>query len=181
MRGQAQSVRPGGACDKGAVDRGTSRWLAPVDGVVYPSAALLHAHAAPLRLSQQPPLGCILGNVLGQDDMTARGGAERQRERVRQRAAYPQSMHQTPERGRGPERQMLHRYSNSSSKYFSEYSISWAVMVLRARGKLVRALHGSRERARHVRAGSGPRTSCTVMKNPCHVFRYLSGTVLSLT
>ena len=44
---------------------------------------------------------------------------------------------------------MLHRYSNSSSKYFSEYSISWAVMVLRARGKLVRALHGSRERARH--------------------------------
>ena len=32
----------------------------------------------------------------------------------------------------------LHRYSNSSSAYFSEYSISW-LMVLRARNKLVRA------------------------------------------
>ena len=32
----------------------------------------------------------------------------------------------------------LHRYSNSSSAYFSEYSISW-LMVLRARDKLVRA------------------------------------------
>ena len=77
VRGQAQSARPRGACDKGAVDRGTSRWLAPVDGIVHPPAALLHAHAAPLRLSQQPPLGSILGNVFGQDDVTARGGAER--------------------------------------------------------------------------------------------------------
>ena len=53
--------------------------LRSVDGVVHPPAALLHAHAAPLRLSQQPPLGSILGNVFGQDDVTARGGAERQR------------------------------------------------------------------------------------------------------
>ena len=120
VQGQAQSARPRGACDKGAVDRGTSRWLAPVDGVVHPPAALLHAHAAPLRLSQQPPLGCILGNVLGQDDVTARGGAEG--ERVSWRAVHPQSMHQT--NGRGQERQVLHRYSNSSSTYFSEYSTS---------------------------------------------------------
>ena len=74
-------------------------------------------------------------------------------------------MHRTPGRGRGPERAGLHRYSNSSSKYFSEYSISWAVMMLRARGERVRALHGSRERARGVsaacrgKATSGPRTS----------------------
>ena len=75
VRGQAQSVRPGGACDKGAVDRGTSRWLAPVDGVVHPPAALLHAHATPLRLGEKPPLGCILGDVFGQDDVAVRGGA----------------------------------------------------------------------------------------------------------
>ena len=71
-REQGQSVRPGGACDKGSVDRGLSRWRSPVDGVVHPPAALLHAHAAPLGLGQQPPLGGILGNVLGQDDVTAR-------------------------------------------------------------------------------------------------------------
>ena len=39
----------------------------------------------------------------------------------------------------GAERGVLHRYSNSSSKYFSEYSISWAVMMLRARVELVRS------------------------------------------
>jgi hypothetical protein len=83
-------LRPGGgrcggrlrACDQVAHatrERWTSRWLAPVDGVVHPPAALLHAHAAPLRLSQQPPLGRILGNVFGQDDMTACGGTERER------------------------------------------------------------------------------------------------------
>ena len=72
VRVQAQSVRSGGACEKGAADRRMRRWQAPVDGVVHPPAALLHAHAAPLRLGQQPPLGGILGNMLGQDDMTAR-------------------------------------------------------------------------------------------------------------
>ena len=65
-------------------------------------------------------------------------------------------MHQTPERGRGLKRQVLHRYSNSSSKYFSEYSISWAVIMLRARGvgymHGVGCIHGSRERTRDVRA-----------------------------
>ena len=65
-------------------------------------------------------------------------------------------MHQTPERGRGLKRQVQHRYSNSSSKYFSEYSISWAVIMLRARGvgymHGVGCIHGSRERARVVRA-----------------------------
>ena len=95
VRGQAQSVRPGGACDKGAVDRGTSRWLAPVDGVVHPPAALLHAHATPLRLGEQPPLGCILGDVLGQDDVAVRGGA------CEFARSYPQSVHQTPARGLG--------------------------------------------------------------------------------
>ena len=59
--------------------QGMSRWWAPVDGIVHPPAALLHAHATPLGISQQPPLGCALGNVLGQDDVTARGGAERRR------------------------------------------------------------------------------------------------------
>ena len=97
VRGQAQSVRPGGACDKGAVDRGTSRWLAPVDGVVHPPAALLHAHATPLRLGEQPPLGCILGDVFGQDDVAVRGGA------CEFARSYPQSVHQTPERGWGRE------------------------------------------------------------------------------
>ena len=97
VRGQAQSVRPGGACDKGAVDRGTSRWLAPVDGVVHPPAALLHAHATPLRLGEQPPLGCILGDVFGQDDVAVRGGA------CEFARSYPQSVHQTPERGWGKE------------------------------------------------------------------------------
>ena len=132
VRGQAQSVRPGGACDKGAVDRGTSRWLAPVDGVVHPPAALLHAHATPLRLGEQPPLGCILGDVFGQDDVAVRGGA------CEFARSYPHSVHQTPVRGWGREG-VLHRYSNSSSKYFSEYSISWAVMMLRARVELVRS------------------------------------------
>ena len=131
VRGQAQSVRPGGACDKGAVDRGTSRWLAPVDGVVHPPAALLHAHATPLRLGEQPPLGCILGDVFGQDDVAVRGGA------CEFARSYPHSVHQTPVRGWGREG-VLHRYSNSSSKYFSEYSISWAVMMLRTRVELVR-------------------------------------------
>ena len=131
VRGQSQSVRPGGACDKGAVDRGTSRWLAPVDGVVHPPAALLHAHATPLRLGEQPPLGCILGDVFGQDDVAVRGGA------CEFARSYPHSVHQTPVRGWGREG-VLHRYSNSSSKYFSEYSISWAVMMLRTRVELVR-------------------------------------------
>ena len=140
VRGQAQSVRPGGACDKGAVDRGTSRWLAPVDGVVHPPAALLHAHATPLRLGEKPPLGCILGDVFGQDDVAVRGGA------CEFARSYPQSVHQTPERGWGREG-VLHRYSNSSSKYFSEYSISWAVMMLRARVELVRATRGTEARA----------------------------------
>ena len=140
VRGQAQSVRPGGACDKGAVDRGTSRWLAPVDGVVHPPAALLHAHATPLRLGEQPPLGCILGDVFGQDDVAVRGGA------CEFARSYPHSVHQTPVRGWGREG-VLHRYSNSSSKYFSEYSISWAVMMLRARVELVRATRGTEARA----------------------------------
>ena len=113
------------------MDRGTSRWLAPVDGVVHPPAALLHAHATPLRLGEQPPLGCILGDVFGQDDVAVRGGA------CEFARSYPHSVHQTPVRGWGREG-VLHRYSNSSSKYFSEYSISWAVMMLRTRVELVR-------------------------------------------
>ena len=71
-----ESVRPDGACDKGAVMR--QGMMAPVDGIVHPPAALLHAYAAPLRIIQQPPLGCSLGNVLGQDDVTAQH-AERER------------------------------------------------------------------------------------------------------
>ena len=84
-------LRPGGGrcgasservCDQMA-HATRERWMrqgmmAPVDGIVHPPAALLHAYAAPLRIIQQPPLGCSLGNVLGQDDVTAQH-AERER------------------------------------------------------------------------------------------------------
>ena len=78
MRGKLrESVRPDGACNKGAVWM-RQGMMAPVDGIVHPPAALLDAYAAPLRIIQQPPLGCSLGNVLGQDDVTAQH-AERER------------------------------------------------------------------------------------------------------
>ena len=47
---------------------------APVDGVVDPSAALLHAEATPLRFGEQATLGGVLRDVLRQDHMPARGG-----------------------------------------------------------------------------------------------------------
>ena len=68
---------------------------APVDGIVHPPAALLHANAAPLRVSQQPPLGCSLGNVLGQDDVTAR-----RRERACELTCSSSSEHATDARAR---------------------------------------------------------------------------------
>ena len=45
--------------------------LRPVNGVVHPAAALLHAQAAPLALREQAALGRILRDVLGQDHVAA--------------------------------------------------------------------------------------------------------------
>ena len=53
--------------------------LRPVDRVVHPAAALLHAEAAPLGLGEKAALGRVLRDVLGQDDVAARG--ERRGER----------------------------------------------------------------------------------------------------
>jgi hypothetical protein len=43
----------------------------PVDGVMLPAAGLLHAEHAPLILLEKAALGHRLGDLLGQDDVTA--------------------------------------------------------------------------------------------------------------
>ena len=60
---------------KGSASSGRGRelgWVAsgvPVDSVVLPAAALLHADATPLGLAEEPRLRQILGSLFGEDDV----------------------------------------------------------------------------------------------------------------
>ena len=126
-----------------------------MDGVVHPAAALLHAHAAPLGLRQKAALGRILGDVLGQDDVpeqSVRRSAVRRRStgrRARDQERGEQQLARSRRRA-SVWAVAAHRYSNSSSKYFSEYSMSWAVM-------LSRSARGSRPGERSQSAPGAPR------------------------
>ena len=106
MSARAGSTRRwrGGSAHAAGPARGASRMqgsprrrrVAPVDGVVHPTAALLHAHAAPLGLRQKAALGRILGNVLGQDDVPERSA----RGTVRRRSKASRARDQEPEEQR---------------------------------------------------------------------------------